>query len=75
MRPIDADAYEYPGDLINEPTLTLDDVVPHGRWKVNELGYIVCAHCAWVSYGIPLVEHYSYCPNCGAKMDLEEENA
>ena len=47
------------------------DVAPvrHGRWEINELGYLVCTHCAWIRYGIPLVEHYPYCPNCGAKMD------
>lgn len=40
MRLIDADAYEYPSDLINEPTITLDDLVvhcrdcavPHNKW-------------------------------------------
>lgn len=54
--------------------IEIDDdlLVKHGRWEVNELGYLVCTHCAWVRYGIPLVEHYPYCPNCGAKMDLEE---
>lgn len=30
MRPIDADAYQFPGDLINEPTI---DAVPVVRCK------------------------------------------
>ena len=47
------------------------DVAPvkHARWEVNELGYLVCTHCGWVRYGIPLVEHYPYCPSCGFRMD------
>ena len=42
--------------------------VKHGRWEVNELGYLCCTACGWVRYGIPLVEHYQYCPHCGADM-------
>ena len=47
------------------------DVVPvvHGRWN-NMDGYKtrkVCSECGWdvPEYG----KFYSYCPNCGAKMD------
>ena len=47
------------------------DAVPvvHGRWN-NMDGYKtrkVCSECGWdvPEYG----KFYSYCPNCGAKMD------
>ena len=51
------------------------DVAPvvHGRWNSMD-GYkmrVVCSVCGWdvPEYG----KFYSYCPNCGAKMDLEVE--
>lgn len=47
------------------------DVAPvvHGRWNSMD-GYkmrVVCSVCGWdvPEYG----KFYSYCPNCGAKMD------
>lgn len=53
------------------------DVAPvvHGRWN-NMDGYKtrkVCSECGWdvPEYG----KFYSYCPNCGAKMDGGAENA
>ena len=78
MRPIDADKYEYPGDLINEPTLTYDDIVPHGQWIEDEKGEVICSEC-----GIRIPEMNSNadtiiksecrsCHSCGVKMDGEE---
>lgn len=63
------------------------DVAPvrHGRWEWADDGYCRCSECrqrAPVVYGV-LVEDYqdeprtamtNFCPNCGAKMDLEGEN-
>lgn len=60
-------------------------VVRHGRWEWADDGYCRCSECrqrAPVVYGV-LVEDWQdeprtvmtyYCPNCGAKMDLEGEN-
>ena len=52
-----------------------DEVTPvvHGRWDIMD-GYKArraCSVCGWdvPEYG----KFYSYCPNCGAKMDLEVE--
>lgn len=52
------------------------DVAPvvHGRWN-NMDGYKtrkVCSECGWdvPEYG----KFYSYCPNCGAKMDGGVDN-
>ena len=70
--------YAHVGESIDADVVISDikgmkaaDVAPvrHGRWEVNELGYLVCTHCGWVRYGIPLVEHYPYCPSCGCSMD------
>ena len=53
-----------------EKAPTVDAVpVVHGRWD-NMDGYKtrkVCSMCGWdvTEYG----KFYSYCPNCGAKMD------
>ena len=53
------------------------DAVPvvHGRWN-NMDGYKtrkVCSECGWdvPEYG----KFYSYCPNCGAKMDRGDNGA
>ena len=52
------------------------DVVPvmHGQWEpiINAYGGIegcICKRC-----GIATKQKSNYCPNCGAKMDLEEQN-
>ena len=52
-----------------EQTKTVDAVpVVHGRW--DRSGY--CTVCDWwTCYG----SEYKYCPNCGAKMDLEVKDA
>lgn len=50
------------------------DVTPvrHGRWEIvigsNRKEYMVCT-CCRVSQELTGV--FTYCPNCGAKMDLE----
>lgn len=82
MRLIDADvlieeanidgAYGYVDaiQIANTPTLTLDDIVPHGRWidskRTSDSKCSVCKE--WVIWtGVT----FAYCPNCGAKMDLD----
>ena len=57
------------GDVIDEPAA---DVAPvrHGRWEIvigsNGKEYMVCT-CCRVSQDLTGV--FTYCPNCGAKMD------
>ena len=60
---------------------TIDAVpVVHGRWEIKLLNdyqkySVTCSICGWVgidnydSYDDP--SDFNYCPNCGAKMDLE----
>lgn len=54
------------------------DVAPvrHGRWERcfedwrQQLEGDKCSVCGFEHYGTG-IGHYHYCPNCGAKMDLE----
>ena len=65
------DAIEVLGMLYEMPTA---DVAPvrHGKWEIivgsNGKEYMVCT-CCRVSQDLTGV--FTYCPNCGAKMDLE----
>lgn len=52
------------------------DVVPvvHGRWEynpptINTYGQLRCSICNWWTLDPSVDRSYSYCPNCGAKMD------
>ena len=61
------------GDVIGEPAA---DVAPvrHGEWEIvvgsNGKEYMVCT-CCRVSQDLTGV--FTYCPNCGAKMDKPDE--
>lgn len=44
--------------------------VVHGRWEEYLVPHIMCcSECDWAT-GVQ--DDFNYCPNCGAKMDLEE---
>lgn len=57
--------------LHEEPTIE----VVHGRWIVKGQE-VFCSHCdkesGYNHWGASAFSNY--CPNCGAKMDLEEQN-
>ena len=55
--------------------------VKHGKWIGKQLDNfrkyeVTCSNCGWIgienydSYNDP--SDFNYCPNCGAKMDLED---
>lgn len=48
-----------------------DDVAPvvHGEWSFDT-GIATCSKCGCGFNLLPVFTHY--CPNCGAKMDLED---
>ncbi len=52
------------------------DVAPvrHGRWKWDTEDIYRCSNCAEKSHVKEVMgrPEWDYCPNCGAKMDLEE---
>lgn len=56
--------------------VTIDaEPVKHGRWIWDEEGYH-CSECFFHAYGNTLEcldGTYRYCPNCGAKMEDEDE--
>ena len=54
--------------------------VVHGRWIASGCGFDCCSECRKVyadgyltAMGIKPRTQFSYCPNCGAKMDGERE--
>lgn len=60
----------------NAPAADVAEVV-HGRWEytpetINVLSQIRCSGCGWWTLDPSVDGVYHYCPNCGAKMDLEE---
>ena len=81
-RYIDADAYAFPGDLVNEPTADVVEV-KHGEWvdkfnnKYDNQVY-VCSECgekAYIKFVLNELGNTTYtqaltpfCPTCGADM-------
>ena len=54
-------------DVVNAPTI---EPVKHGEWVASRIGestswFVECSKCHVV---MPPV-NYTYCPNCGARMD------
>ena len=84
MRIVDADALPisfdghivsvWKKDLDNAPTIDPEDLRPKGEWirptKINGRSFNIphCSNCEEVPCGID--EHTRYCPNCGAKMEV-----
>ena len=73
MRLIDADALYIPPEEINAkmavacaPTINAE-LVRHGKWD-SDMGGVWCSVCGEYSEG-----KYTYCPNCGAKMEDDNE--
>lgn len=56
------------------PTITLDDLRPHGRWIGKNSPYDVNIHiCSECREQVSILGNkLRFCPNCGAKMDLKE---
>lgn len=66
--------------LSNAPTLTLDDLLPNGRWietvqggNYNERTDLTCPVCGKDFENVPWPDEWHYCPSCGAKMDESED--
>ena len=71
-------------DLLNGIPAVEAVPVRHGRWiKMTGMmppeyhGHYCCSECGWHSKGLrnswTREEEMPYCPNCGAKMDGEQE--
>lgn len=63
------------GDIDVLPRVEAKEVV-HGRWDGKEGPYQgKCSICGYMTYDRTADwarSYWHYCPNCGAKMDLEE---
>ena len=58
------------GDVDDAPAADVAPVV-HGRWiHYPDCGVTRCSHCGW---SIEECWESKHCPECGARMDLEEE--
>lgn len=70
---------KYGMDGVIDAQLTIDaEPVRHGKWIYKKDGCINCSECG---ADMPYKYYYgytdwisNYCPNCGAKMEIPEEN-
>ena len=78
-RYIDADAYAFSGDLVNEPTADVVEV-KHGKWIYNTDDFTPKMRCSVCGYNKPIVagegieqEPNDFCNKCGADMRGETD--
>ena len=74
----DTPAIDLSGEKFEAAILKIQaaDVAPvrHGRWldgKCTACGWEEPDVCTWIGYDSEAWIETPYCPNCGAKMDLE----
>lgn len=63
-------------DVETAPTIDAEPV-KHGKWIWEDCVY-KCSECSHKAYGNILEcmdGTYKYCPYCGARMEIEDENA
>lgn len=62
-------------DLVEKiPTADVQEV-KHGRWLFGRFGSGWCSECDHCGFVRGEDDVPNYCPNCGAKMDLESKKA
>lgn len=56
------------------------DVAPvvHGKWEfepetINTYSVLKCSKCGWWTLDLSVDGSYHHCPNCGVKLDLEDD--
>ena len=58
-------------DIVNEQPVIDAAPVVHGKWVYDHWCEFKCSVCGEYSNSKPYKGRENYCPNCGAKMDLE----
>ena len=60
--------------------LPAEDVAPvvHGKWEfepetINTYSVLKCSKCGWWTLDLSVDGSYHHCPNCGVKLDLEDD--
>ena len=68
-----------PCSIDNAPTIPPESLVAHGRWVRTEDGDWECSNCKEATCicdsGKDRTYRKPFCPNCGARMDLEAPHA
>ena len=74
------EGYGVSGVINAEPTVDAEPV-RHGKWKQwDSYGFedtykcTACGESFVLIEGTPITNGYKYCPNCGAKMDVERKD-
>ena len=61
--------------ILNAPTIDAEPI-RHGKWTITEcfdVKDMTCSSCGWLyEYHAGMEEEWNYCPNCGARMEMEE---
>lgn len=45
--------------------------VKHGKWEVRTVRGVAVLYCSACGSSTDVIYEYTFCPNCGAKMNLE----
>lgn len=72
--PMQAAAFDVARSLVVAASTVKADPMTHGRWEeAGVIGYERCSYCknCYVPAGLATGTKWKYCPECGAKMDLE----
>lgn len=57
------------GLIRRQPTVDAEPV-RHGKWEFSSDGWVECSLCG-ETYPSDSIKPRYYCPNCGAKMDMD----
>ena len=57
-------------EVVEAPTIEAEPR-KHGRWRKTAYGYAKCSVCEELNTN----DYFNYCPDCGAKMDEEADDA
>ena len=76
LRSQDEISYYGYSKLVNEIDTLEQEEQKSGKWILTHLSNMAyCSECDYLFKDIPasIVEHFKHCPNCGAKMESEDE--